>query len=166
MRQTLGSPYADKEVIRRPDGSWIYPYFQENPNPAERDREATNRGLVKCINDGVPVGVLLQIKPKPGVDYAVLGLAAVTEWKDGYFVLEGFSDQGALKLDEGETDAAHSRARCDAQSLGVEQFIPGNVNDLRERQMAEVVHRKGQAEFRAGLISAYEGKCFITGCDA
>ena len=25
--QTLESPYADKEVQRRPDGSWVYPYF-------------------------------------------------------------------------------------------------------------------------------------------
>ena len=166
VRQTLNSPYADKEVIRRPDGSWVYPYFQENPNPAERDGEATNRGLVKCMNDGVPVGVLMQVKPKPGVEYAVLGLAAVTEWKDGYFILEGFSDQGALRLVKGESDAAHSRARCNAQPLGVEEFVSGNANDLREWQMAEVVRRKGQANFRATLISAYEGKCVITGCDA
>jgi len=40
----------------RPDGSWVYPYFQENRDPAQRDKEATNRGLVKCMSDGVPVG--------------------------------------------------------------------------------------------------------------
>lgn len=84
VRQTLNSPYADKEIIRRPDGSWVYPYFQENPDPNERDKEATNRGLMKCLHEGMPVGALLQIKPKPGVEYEVLGLAAVTEWKDGY----------------------------------------------------------------------------------
>ena len=66
VRQLLYSPYADKEVVKRLDGSWVYPYFQENPNPAERDREATNRGLVKCMNDGVPVGVLLQSNRNPG----------------------------------------------------------------------------------------------------
>jgi putative restriction endonuclease len=47
VRQTLDSPYADKEVQRRPDGSWVYPYFQENQIPEQRDKEATNRGLVK-----------------------------------------------------------------------------------------------------------------------
>src|SRR3981081_609338 len=57
VRQTLGSPYADKEVQRRIDGSCVYPYFQENHNPAERDNEATNRGLMKCMNDRIPVGV-------------------------------------------------------------------------------------------------------------
>ena len=29
IRQTLSSPYADKELVQRPDGSWVYPYFQE-----------------------------------------------------------------------------------------------------------------------------------------
>lgn len=89
VRQTLGGPYRDKEVERTSDGRWIYPYFQENTNPAERDREATNRGLMKCMEDSVPVGVLLQTKGKPGAVYEVLGLAQVVEWKDGYFILQG-----------------------------------------------------------------------------
>ena len=141
VRQTLDSPYADKEVVRRLDESWVYPYFQENSDPAERDREATNRGLVKCMNDGVPVGVLLQVKPKPGVEYDVLGLAAVVEWKGGYFILEGFSHEG-------------------------DEFNPLEVDDSRERQIAEVVRRRGQAKFRAALVAAYQGKCVVTGCDA
>jgi hypothetical protein len=49
VRQTLNSPYADKEVIERPDGSWVYPYFQENPDPSARDQEATNRGLMNGL---------------------------------------------------------------------------------------------------------------------
>lgn len=49
VRQTLDGPYSDKELIHRPDGSWVYPYFQENPDPKQRDREATNRGLTKCM---------------------------------------------------------------------------------------------------------------------
>lgn len=166
VRQTLNSPYADKEVIRRPDGSWVYPYFQENPNPSERDREATNRGLVKCMTDGVPIGVLLQVKPKPGVDYAVLGLALVTEWIDGYFILEGFSDQGEVKARQLQPDAAHDRARAGAAPPIVENFNPGEVADRRDRQIVEVVRRRGQAKFRAALLAAYDGKCAVTGCNA
>jgi hypothetical protein len=60
VRQTLDGPYADKDVEWRPDGSWVYPYFQENPDPAQRNREATNRGLMQCMEDSVPIGVLLQ----------------------------------------------------------------------------------------------------------
>jgi len=166
VRQTLDSPYADKEVIRRPDGSWVYPYFQENPFPAERDREFTNRGLVKCMDDGVPVGVLLQVKPKPGVEYDILGLALVTEWKGGYFILEGFADQGEGKAAKLEPDAAHDRARAEATSPIVENFNPAEVADRRDRGIAEVFRRRGQAKFRAALIAAYEGKCAITGCNA
>ncbi len=51
IRQTLKSPYADKEVDWRPDGTWVYSYFQENANPEDRDKEATNRGLLKCMED-------------------------------------------------------------------------------------------------------------------
>jgi putative restriction endonuclease len=165
VRQTLTSPYADKELIRRPDGSWIYPYFQENPNPAERDKEATNRGLMKCMVDRVPIGALMQSKPAPGVEYEVLGLAIVAEWQDGYFILEGFSDQGDLKIAAGATDAPHDRARV-AAAMASDDFDVGAVTDHRERQIAQVVRRRGQAKFRAALIDIYGGKCAITGCDA
>ena len=137
VRQTLNSPYADKEIIHRTDGSWVYPYYQENPNPEQRDREATNRGLVKCMTDGVPVGVLMQVKPKPGVEYAVPGLAAVSEWKDGYFILEGYSDQGALRLRKGEVDAAHDRARASTTVPVREDFNPTTIGDQRQRRIPD-----------------------------
>jgi putative restriction endonuclease len=62
VRQTTTVPYADKEVVRRDDGSWVYPYFRENADPSQRDREATNRGLMKCMEEGIPVGVLIRAK--------------------------------------------------------------------------------------------------------
>jgi putative restriction endonuclease len=163
VRQTLNSPYADREIQRRPDGSWVYPYFQENPNPAERDREATNRGLMKCMEDGVPIGVMIQAKPKPGVEYDVLGLALVAEWENGYFILEGFAADGRANAPEVGSDAAHDRAR--AAAAFIDDFEPGG-EDQRERQIAEVVRRQGQASFRQGLRDAYGDRCAITGCDA
>jgi putative restriction endonuclease len=166
VRQTLTSPYADKEIIRRADGSWVYPYFQENANPAERDKAVTNRGLMKCMKDRVPVGVLLQVKPKPAVEYLVLGLALVTEWKDGYFFLEGFSDQGTLRATEVGADAAHDRTRAEVAAVVIQDFDANDVDDRREKQIAEVIRRKGQAKFRAKLLEAYNRKCAITGCDA
>jgi hypothetical protein len=60
------------------------------------------------MEDSVPIGVLLQTKPKPGVQYRVLGLALVTDWQDGYFILEGFSDSGEAA--SRDPDAAHDRA--------------------------------------------------------
>jgi putative restriction endonuclease len=165
VRQTLDSPYADKEVIRRSDGSWVYSYYQENPNPAERDREATNRGLVKCMNDGVPIGVLRQVKPRPGVEYEVLGLAAVREWTNGYFILQGFSPEGERRNYD-ELDAAYDRARAATSPFSVGEFDPFDRFDARERQIAQVIRRRGQLKFRAALIAAYRGRCIVTDCDA
>lgn len=53
----------------------------------DREQLYTNRGLMACLRDGVPVGVLVQRSPKPNVQYRVLGLAAVTDWTDGFFTL-------------------------------------------------------------------------------
>ncbi len=164
VRQTLSSPYADKEFQRRPNGSWVYPYFQENPNPAERDRESTNRGLIKCMEDGVPVGVMIQAKPKPGVEYDVLGLALVTEWKNGYFIIEGFASDGRAGIPAVRTDAAYDRAKAATVAV-VDDFVPG-LDDQRERQIAEVVRRQGQSGFRKALRIAYDDRCAISGCDA
>jgi putative restriction endonuclease len=71
------------------DGAWQYAYFQENRDPKERDAEYTNAGLLACMRDRVPVGVMRQVKPKPNVRYLILGIALVARWKDGYFLLEG-----------------------------------------------------------------------------
>jgi len=166
VRQTLGGPYADKEVTRRPDGSWVYPYFQENPDPKQRDREANNRGLVKCMEDGMPVGVLLQTKPKPGVEYAVLGLAAVTQWQNGYFILEGFSHTGRSHYQALGRDAAYDRTKAEIAGEDAGSFNLETADDLRLRQIAEVVRRRGQAKFRQALLAAHGGQCQITGCNA
>ena len=41
-----------------PGGGWLLSYHQENADPAARDTMFTNRGLMRCIADRVPVGVL------------------------------------------------------------------------------------------------------------
>lgn len=166
VRQTLGGPYADGEVERRADGSWRYEYFQENPNPAQRDREATNRGLMKCMEDGVPVGVLLQTKGKPGVEYEVLGLALVTDWQNGYFTLEGFAADGSHRAAQA-SPAERARERVEEIVQQEGNFDPlASAEDQREKAIAEVVRRRGQRAFRAAVIEAYGACCAITGCDA
>ena len=166
VRQTLNSPYADKEIIHRSDGSWLYPYFQENPDPTQRDREATNRGLMKCMEDGIPVGVLIQTKPKPGVEYRVFGLARVIDWKDGYFFLEGYDRRGAISNKSGSSGSSMDRAKAETFVPPEVVFDPSDAQDQRAKTIAEVVRRRGQAKFRRALLEAYNGRCAITGCDA
>lgn len=87
VRVVINSPYADKAVERLPGDAWSLRYFQENPDPAQKLSEYTNRALDRCHVDGVPVGVMVQTAVGP-VRYDVLGLALVTGWEDGFFLLE------------------------------------------------------------------------------
>ena len=87
IRLMLSSPYADKTVERHADGTWSLKYFQENTDPNAVAQEYTNRALIRCQQDGVPIGVLVQQSTRP-VEYEVLGLARVLGWEQGYFTLE------------------------------------------------------------------------------
>jgi hypothetical protein len=63
VRIMIDSPYRDGEILRRSDGSWCLAYHQENADPLDRDYEYTNVGLLRCIEDKVPVAVLRQVRP-------------------------------------------------------------------------------------------------------
>ena len=92
IRQALISPYPDEEPAIVSNGTWRYRYFQEGNDPLHQDHYFTNRGLMPCLADGVPVGVLRQIKKKPSPRYQVMGLAKVLSWEHGFFVFEGIND--------------------------------------------------------------------------
>lgn len=162
VRTLQDGPYPDKEVEYRPDGSWVCQYFQENPDPSQVEREATNRGLLKCMRDGVPVGFLVKRKPKPGVEYEVLGLGYVMDWSEGFFTIEGSGNNGVVHR---SPDAARARASHGTVASIVEDFRHGDDADRRERVIASVALRRGQASFRAALLDAYDGRCCVTGCD-
>lgn len=169
VRQTLNSPYADREVIYRPDGSWLYPYFQENSKPAERDSEYTNVGLMHAKSDRIPIGVLIQTKGKPSVEYQVLGLAIVTGWEKGYFIFESLSSMGELPSQDEGLDAATARVKADVDTgleILTETFNPAVTQDQRKKIIAQVIERKGQPKFRMNLLNAYGRRCAVSGCDA
>src|SRR5215217_8094400 len=94
VRQSLSGTYPDRYPVVRCDGTWSYLYFQEGQGAAARDSLATNRGLLACYQDRVPVGVIRQVSARPQARYRVLGLALVTGWEEGYFFLEGFAPSG------------------------------------------------------------------------
>jgi len=148
------------------DGTWTYLYFQENMDPLDRDSAYTNVGLVECMNERVPVGVMRQVKEKPNPRYQILGVALVTRWQDGYFFLEGFSPNG---LAQEPSPRPQIEMLMQSQQKVAEEdgsFSPKDITDGRERILASIVRRRGQPEFRRMLLGAYDGKCAITGCDA
>ncbi|MDZ7808965.1 MAG: hypothetical protein U5L11_01010 [Arhodomonas sp.] len=76
------------------DGSWRYDYYQEGADPAQRDEEYTNRGLVACMEDGVPVAVLPQDAGQAERPLPRARPSRVRRWKDGWFSLEGIPAGG------------------------------------------------------------------------
>ena len=158
VKQTLGSPYPDREPVWRDDGTWGYDYFREGEDLGSY----TNRGLFGCLRDRVPVGVMRQTKPKPSPRYRVLGLALVAGYQDGYFHLEGFGAGSARLTNRGGplVDALSA-----AEQASQEPYDPASVSDARERTLTTIVRRRGQRKFREALIQAYGGRCVVTGCD-
>jgi putative restriction endonuclease len=161
IRIVHDSNYADGGVVQRPEGGWALKYHQENSNADDRDKEYTNRGLMACIEDGVPVGVLREVgRNGRQRQYEVLGLAKPVSWDDGFFHFESMPE--GLPLDAKRL-IARAQAELDEHSVA---DIPDNDEDARDRVAREVVARRGQSAFRAVLIDAYRGRCAITGCNA
>lgn len=165
IRQNLKSPYADRKVIVRSDGTWVYAYHQEGHDSLSRDDDYTNRALMENLHRGVPVGVLHQTAPKPASRYKVLGLALVVSWRDGYFFLEGFDGAGwANCVPASSEDAVLTQ---DVSELLREEPTSelDPAHDARVRVLASVVRRQGQGAFRDALLAAYSGTCAISRCE-
>jgi hypothetical protein len=156
IRQNLDSPYANKAPIFRDDGTWVYAYHQEG---ASFDSSFTNKALFENIKHRSPVAVLIQSKSKPNPLYLVLGLAIVTHYENNFFYLEGFNSEGFSHQSPLESllDAVES----EEDPLSDDALDPDY--DARTRVLATIVRRRGQKAFRQSLLSAYEGKCAITG---
>lgn len=90
VRQTLRGPYPDQEPEVFPDGSWTYRYTPEGRGGRTDMSLDTNKSLLKCMEDRMPVGVLRQRVAEPGAAaYEVLGLAYVKAFDGTHFVLQG-----------------------------------------------------------------------------
>ena len=89
IRINRGSSYEDGAPVPVSGGGWRLSYYQEGADPSARDERSGNRGLMNCIGDRVPVGVLREIAPvNQRSQYEVLGLAQPVKWDGGYFFLE------------------------------------------------------------------------------
>ena len=167
IRINLDSPYADGVPVPTPGGGWLLSYHQEGADPAARDTMFTNRGLMQCIADRVPVGVLRE-RARAGrrSQYDVLGLALPVRWSDGYFFFESL-DPPAAPVTDPVSDVLEATARAE-----LEQETPPDGEgldddyDARLRVFRQIVARRGQPGFRTALLEAYQGRCAITGCDA
>lgn len=135
VRQSLGGPYDDREVEVSADGSWRFDYFQEGKDPSRRDDDYTNRALLRNMQDGMPVGVLIQVKKKPDPRYKVLGLAQVSSWAGGYFRLDGFTPAGEVVRAAGDSPTdGHGKT---SKGFAVGRSAAGGFRHRRRKKPAE-----------------------------
>jgi len=165
VRQALKGPYPDKPPIGSMAEGWAYDYFQEGHRPEDRDKHAGNRGLMACKADGVPVAVLIQEKPKPGVRYRVWGLAEVVGFTDGYFRLRGYAADGELEAPQATSglDIVYPQPGPDLANAAEQP--PLSLEDARRRIEAEIVARQGGKAFRAEALRRFNGRCAVSGWD-
>ena len=150
IRVAYGEKYGDGPDLL-PDGSWRLLYHMEvRANQDNPLTYATNVGLLNCMRDSIPIGVLHQFSKGPN-RYRVFGLGLVTDFEGGYFVLEG-----------PVTLAGDFRIQ-DENPPGID-FLK-LLEDARNKTLAEVYRRRGQGRFREALLQAYDRKCAVTGCD-
>ena len=95
FRSSFASIYEDI-LEKKINGKFNYKYFQENKDPRKRDLEYTNRAVIECINDVVPVGIIIQTNIKPNNSYLVLGTGVVKKWDRGFFLVKGFDKNGDI----------------------------------------------------------------------
>jgi hypothetical protein len=56
-------------------------------------------------------------------------------------------------------------ATIDARDADDQPFDPTDLEDARRQVMRAIKERRGQAGFRRELLTAYSGRCAVTGCD-
>jgi len=148
VRQSLSGHYEDG--IRLDDeGRWIFTYAQEGSDPGF----FTNLALNACRVDKVPVGVMIQVKPKPDPLYEILGLGLVTDFDGRHFTIR--------QMDGGDNNLADSALVLSVPST---EFDASNAADGRTQMIRGIAVRRGQPEFRRNLMRAYSHKCAVSGC--
>ena len=94
MKTVIDSPYDDGDVFIHPRTSeWMALY-----RPERDIKSFTNKALLACERDLIPVIYFKQTSKKPNTAYRVIGPCLVTyHVESNYFFLFGFSDDGVLE---------------------------------------------------------------------
>lgn len=153
IKETLNSPYGDVPIMTLANGDWVYRYHRE-----EGDNKFTNIGLQECMRDAIPVGVIIQVEPKPNVRYFVAGLGRITQFADPWFDLVNWrsvSVDATLAKLVAEEISTYDGAQNQA-------LLPGIWDENTEDKFSQQRVRPNQQMFRVMLLSTYQQTCAVT----
>lgn len=153
VKETLGSPYGDIPIATLANGDWVYRYHRE-----DGDNKFTNAGLLNCMRDQIPVGVLIQVEQKPRTRYFVAGLGRLTNYADPWFDLVNWRSV--------ETEASLSKSVAETSvsyDLGIgQEALPGFFEDTLADRFSPQLVRPNQQMFRVMMLSTYDRTCAVT----
>ena len=157
-----GKRYNDKNLITRPDGTWLLEYAAQKTEEGRERQRDHNQPLLNCLEDGVPVGVLLG---QSGRGYRVLGLAFVERYdvRNGFFTLHGPVNEATERQRLFSMLISDSLSPADWTKLQELQRIALMDGDERVKTLVRKAKRDQQAKFRNDVFSAYEGRCAASG---
>lgn len=168
--QTHGKHYKDADLPPQfnTDGTWTCIYSQQGRTEDELrfpENNYLNRGLLRCMHEGVPVGVIM---PGRGKGYVVLGLGLIKNYVfgEGLFVIEGpvfdpFVSEPTITVSD-----EPGLITAEVISWSGETFDPYARSLERKTVLKEIARRQGQPRFRQQLLHAYEGKCAFSSFDS
>lgn len=148
------SSYRDRPPLDLPDGTWILDYAAHE---GSAQSQGYNESLFNCLEDGLPVGVML---PQGSKGYRVLGLAYVERYNAA---TRTFTLHGPVTP---QTEAMHAFAAPGFDELPAQEqqfLVDYELSDDRRTVVARQVRREQQGRFRDELMTAYESTCAITG---
>ena len=160
IKINLDSQYEDGVPEPTPGGGWLLKYHQEKPDPAARDTMFTNRGLMRCIADRVPVGVLRERAPAGRrSQYDVLGLAMPVRWSDGVFYFESLNPKTASVIEPaGDVLEAMTSAVVDQEAAADAGVLDDELPDFDASHAADGEERTQRREQVRSRVEAVLGK--------
>lgn len=152
IRSTLRGQrrYADSiPTIESPDGQWTLQYNAEDSRGEIHPDQWTNRSLLRCRDDKVPIAVFREVVGERRKAYKILGIAFVTGWDGRHFTLSGTSIESPLEVPTVSFDEA---------TLPFTPFDPpvSPVQALRRP-------RPNQHTFKERVLWAYRERCALCG---
>lgn len=113
----------------------------------------------------VPDGIVLPIVNKIALNERQKAVFEITKADFDRIVKKLASvNESSSAAPDGPAATELSKAGLQVDETGY--FSPGSLKDEREKKLREIVERRGQPDFRNKLITAYNGRCAVTGCDA
>lgn len=159
IHSASGGRYND-QVIYRPDGTWTFDYDEQVTEQGREQQWDQNSPLMNCLEDGVPVGVI--VGQRSG--YIVMGLAFVERYdpRAGRFSLHGPVN---AKTDKGElfySFVDNELSDKDRKKLQELKRLSLAGEDEKLRAFTRQVRRERQRAFSRAVFAAYGGRCAIS----